>query len=151
MLHFKNKCVCVCVPEFNMEVEKDCTSTSNLVCRCREGYVCLTDPHTRLCDSCVPVSTTIPSSTSPDVPSSTTSTTSSTKIKLGKHCCFLLHDVCILRVVCLKHGWIMDWANVLTGASKASGPMTRAGFLHRCSRHVPMLTHPKGPNYDKEK
>ncbi|XP_042596680.1 tumor necrosis factor receptor superfamily member 10B-like [Cyprinus carpio] len=77
------RCFQNCIPEFNMEVEKDCTSTSNLVCRCREGYVCLTDPHTRLCDSCVPVSTTIPSSTSPDVPSSTTSTTSSTKIKLG--------------------------------------------------------------------
>ncbi|XP_016419391.1 tumor necrosis factor receptor superfamily member 10B-like [Sinocyclocheilus rhinocerous] len=78
-----HRCFQNCIPEFNMEVEKNCTSTSNLVCRCREGYVCLTDPHTRLCDSCVPVSTTIPSSTSADVPSSTTSTTSSTKIKLG--------------------------------------------------------------------
>lgn len=81
-----HRCFQNCIPEFNMEVEKNCTSTSDVECRCREGYVC-SHPHMHLCDSCIPVSTTIPSSTSADVPTSTTSTATSTeivKIKLGE-------------------------------------------------------------------
>ncbi|KAF4103475.1 tumor necrosis factor receptor superfamily member 5 isoform X2 [Onychostoma macrolepis] len=75
-----HRCFQNCKPGLNMEVEKNCTSTSDVVCRCREGYFCLTDPHTHRCDSCIPVSITIPSSTSADVPSSTSSTTTSTEI-----------------------------------------------------------------------
>ncbi|XP_073704037.1 uncharacterized protein [Garra rufa] len=72
-----HRCFQNCIPVFNMKVVKNCTSTSDVVCRCREGYICSsTDRYTRRCDSCVPVSTRVPSSTSADVPSSTTSTTS---------------------------------------------------------------------------
>ncbi|XP_043117685.1 uncharacterized protein si:dkey-260g12.1 [Puntigrus tetrazona] len=77
--NFCHRCFQNCISEFNMEVEKNCTRTSDVVCRCREGYVCVPDEHTRLCDSCAPVSITIPFSTSADVPSSTASTTTSTE------------------------------------------------------------------------
>ncbi len=135
-----------------MEVVKNCTSTSDVECRCREGYVC-SHPHIHLCDSCIPVSTTIPSSTSADVPTSPTSTATSTeivKIKLGKHCCFfymmcahLHYKVSVLKAR-LDYGLDQYFD---TGFQS----MARAGFMHRHSRHVPMLTYPRGPNYNKEK
>ncbi|XP_016087666.1 tumor necrosis factor receptor superfamily member 5 isoform X2 [Sinocyclocheilus grahami] len=81
------RCFQNCLPEFNMTVVVACTITSDVECRCREGFTCTTiDQYTGQCHSCAPVSTPVPSSTYADVPSSTTPTTSSTetaKIGLG--------------------------------------------------------------------
>ncbi|KAL1259161.1 hypothetical protein QQF64_009738 [Cirrhinus molitorella] len=72
-----HRCFQNCIPEFNMKEVKNCTSTSDVKCGCREGYVCSsTDRFTGQCETCVPVPTRVPSSTPADVPSSTTSTTS---------------------------------------------------------------------------
>ncbi|XP_042628166.1 uncharacterized protein si:dkey-260g12.1 [Cyprinus carpio] len=82
-----HRCFQNCIPEFNMTVVVACTFTSDVKCRCREGHTCTaTDQYTGQCHSCAPVSTQVLSSTYADVPSSTTSTTSSTEtaeIRLG--------------------------------------------------------------------
>ncbi|XP_050988110.1 uncharacterized protein si:dkey-260g12.1 [Labeo rohita] len=73
-----HRCFQNCIPEFNMMVVKNCTTTSDVECRCREGYFCsLIDQFTGQCDSCVRITTTVSSSTSADVPSSTTASSTS--------------------------------------------------------------------------
>ncbi|XP_026084806.1 uncharacterized protein LOC113060153 [Carassius auratus] len=75
-----HRCFQNCRPDLYMMVVEECTLTSDVKCRCREGYTCTKiDPYNGYCRECKPVPTPIPSSTHADVPSSTTSTTSSTE------------------------------------------------------------------------
>ncbi|XP_056090881.1 tumor necrosis factor receptor superfamily member 5 [Rhinichthys klamathensis goyatoka] len=73
-----HRCYQSCDADFYMEVVKECTKTSDVVCRCQKGYVCTTiDQYTGRCRECVPVTTPSLSYTSSDAPPSTTSSTAS--------------------------------------------------------------------------
>ncbi|XP_067257903.1 tumor necrosis factor receptor superfamily member 10B [Chanodichthys erythropterus] len=75
-----HRCFQNCNAEFNMEVEKECTRTSDVVCRCQKGNECnWIDQITRQCQNCAPVTNSSSSFTPTDAPSSTTSSTTSSK------------------------------------------------------------------------
>ncbi|TRY94292.1 hypothetical protein DNTS_030379 [Danionella cerebrum] len=66
------RCFQGCIIESNMEKVKNCTTSSDVVCRCREGFTCTVN-HSVLghCDKCDPIPTSSPSQL--PFPSSTSS------------------------------------------------------------------------------
>ncbi|KAK7157377.1 hypothetical protein R3I93_008762 [Phoxinus phoxinus] len=83
-----HRCYQGCSSDIFMEVEEKCTTTSDVKCRCLNGYECMKDPYTAQCRECVAVTTPTLSSTSSGIPSSgipsstTSSTTSSISARL---------------------------------------------------------------------
>ncbi|XP_007249852.2 tumor necrosis factor receptor superfamily member 1A isoform X1 [Astyanax mexicanus] len=60
-----HSCYKNCRPEFHMQVVKNCSSVSDVVCRCMDGYVCKKkDPYTNQCTLCSPIPTSQPTTTS---------------------------------------------------------------------------------------
>ncbi|XP_052003376.1 tumor necrosis factor receptor superfamily member 10B-like [Xyrauchen texanus] len=73
-----HRCLQSCKPHFNKEVVKECTNTSDVQCRCRDGFICTgQDIFTGHCRTCEPITASTPdqSSTSVKFPSVTISTT----------------------------------------------------------------------------
>ncbi|XP_056331512.1 uncharacterized protein si:dkey-260g12.1 isoform X2 [Danio aesculapii] len=66
------RCFQRCTNEFKMEEVKECTTTSDVVCRCQQGYTCASyDQYTGQCESCVLIITpgTTPDPTPDPTPS----------------------------------------------------------------------------------
>lgn len=62
VLRFKMTFVCVCMLGFNMEVVEECKSTSDVKCRCQDGFSCTErDKYTGHCKRCDPITTPTPS------------------------------------------------------------------------------------------
>lgn len=56
------RCFQSCKPAYNLEVVKECTRTSDVECRCRDGFSCTErDPYTQGCRRCHPITTPTPS------------------------------------------------------------------------------------------
>lgn len=71
------RCFQRCTHEFKMEKVKECTTTSDVECRCQRGYTCASkDQYTGQCESCVPNITPDPT----PLPQSYTSTDISSKV-----------------------------------------------------------------------
>nr|XP_055065596.1 tumor necrosis factor receptor superfamily member 16 isoform X2 [Misgurnus anguillicaudatus] len=57
-----HRCYQSCKPALNMEVVKECTRTSDVECRCRDGFNCTErDPYTHHCERCDPITKPTPS------------------------------------------------------------------------------------------
>lgn len=62
VLRFKMTFVCVCMLEFNMEVVEECKTTSDVKCRCQDGFTCKEhDQYTGHCKHCHPITSPPPS------------------------------------------------------------------------------------------
>ncbi|XP_051574499.1 tumor necrosis factor receptor superfamily member 5-like [Myxocyprinus asiaticus] len=73
-----HRCYQSCKPDFNKEVVKECTNTSDVQCRCLDGFFCTEkDIYTGHCRTCEPITASTPdqSYTSTDFPSVTISNT----------------------------------------------------------------------------
>ncbi|XP_051577417.1 uncharacterized protein LOC127454334 [Myxocyprinus asiaticus] len=80
-----HRCYQSCKPDFNMEVVKNCTNTSDVQCRCMDGFVCTDkDKYTGHCSRCEPITASTPdqSYTSVVFPSVTTSSTPPHDLKI---------------------------------------------------------------------
>ncbi|XP_057197151.1 tumor necrosis factor receptor superfamily member 26 isoform X2 [Triplophysa rosa] len=57
-----HRCFQTCKPEFNMEVVEECKSTSDVKCRCQDGFTCTEhDQYTGHCKQCDPITSPTPS------------------------------------------------------------------------------------------